>query len=603
MSMTPAARAMALVAAIAGCSSDGGPADAPVADLATWERFEAVLPRPVVAANPFDPAEIALDAEIEDPAGRVSRIPAYVHRAYDRELADGFERLTPIGDLEWRVRFTPTAPGTWRWRSVAKTRAGTETGAWQALEVGPPDGGHGFLRISPHDPRYLAHDDGTSYWALGENLCWYDGRGTFAYDDWLAKLAAEGVTYVRLWMPSWAFGLEWTERDASGAVLSSSLGDYSDRLDRAWQLDHVLDRASELGIHVMLSLQNHGAFSTEFNSEWEANPYRSANGGPIDEPGAVFTDPEARALFRRRLRYAVGRWGHSTHLLAWELWNETDLVDEPPGGPATVAAWHAEMAAELRRLDPYDHLVTTSTGGTLPIVNLLLGTRLYEELWELDGIDLVQLHLYTINFVPLEFSIALPAFLGDLARFGKPVLAAESGIDFRGPAETLAGDPGGEGLHDILWGGLFSESMGSGMTWWWDDYVDPEDLYLHFGGLAAFVDGVAFDREGFTRSPARATAPGRRLRAHLLAGSGTSLAWVENAGHTWSSPDGSTVEGGELSLAGVPPLDGDARWRARWMDPYTGRVVEDATVVTREGAAVIPVPPFTRDLALRLERR
>jgi hypothetical protein len=78
------------------------------------------------------------------------------------------------------------------------------------------------------------------------------------------------VNYVRLWMPSWAFGIEWLRRD--GETVVSSLGDYRDRLDRAWQLDHVLEAAQAHGIYVMLTLQNHGPFSLEANSQWEDEP-------------------------------------------------------------------------------------------------------------------------------------------------------------------------------------------------------------------------------------------------------------------------------------------------------------------------------------------
>ena len=125
---------------------------------------------------------------------------------------------------------------------------------------------------------------------MGENLSWYDGRGTTAYDDWLARLAAEGANYVRLWMPSWAFGIEWGE---------NGLGDYGERLDRAWQLDHVLERAEAHGIYVMLCIQNHGPFSLDTNTQWADNPYNAANGGPLEEPSEFFTDPEARRLFEQ----------------------------------------------------------------------------------------------------------------------------------------------------------------------------------------------------------------------------------------------------------------------------------------------------------------
>ena len=39
----------------------------------------------------------------------------------ERELVGGFEKRRPITGLFWAVRFSPTQPGTWRWRWVATT--------------------------------------------------------------------------------------------------------------------------------------------------------------------------------------------------------------------------------------------------------------------------------------------------------------------------------------------------------------------------------------------------------------------------------------------------------------------------------------------------
>src|SRR5581483_11424822 len=153
---------------------------------------------------------------------------------------------------------------------------------------------------------------------------------TFAYDDWLGKLAAQHATYARLWMANWGFGIEW-----------DALGSY--RLDRAWQLDEVLSRSP---LELMLCLQPHGDLSTAFNSNWAQNPYNQANGGPLESPQQFFTQPDAKRLFKQRLRYIVGRYGAYPQLLAWELFNEVDLTLEMD--PLVLSMWHQEMAQYLR---------------------------------------------------------------------------------------------------------------------------------------------------------------------------------------------------------------------------------------------------------------
>ena len=567
---------------------------APESAARTWERFETlgfVWPE---AATPSDPAQVSVTGEFEAPGGRRYEIPGFFFRDFDRTLAGGRERLAPKGRGYWKVRFTPTEPGAWRWRWIAALPEGRDESPWRVVDVAPPaPDRHGLLRTSPADDRYLRFDDGAPYFAVGENLAWYDARGTFAYDDWFAKLAAQGVTYVRLWMPSWAFGLEWTERDASGALVATSLGDYTRRLDRAWQLDTVLEAAERHGIYVMLCLQNHGAFSLTTNSEWSGNPYAAQNGGPLARPSAFFSDPSARALFRRRLRYVVARWGYSTHILSWELWNEVDLAEQP-GGTA-VLDWHTEMAAELRALDPYDHLVSTSTA--YPIA---------QPLWSLPALDLTNLHFYAMNEffaypVAPDFSTTPGLFLAARPP-GKPGLVSELGAHSAGPAETLAVDPHSIAIHDGLWGGLFGGGFGTSMTWWWDNVVDPQDLYANFGAVAAFVRDVAFDREGFAAGGAAGTGAGRELRAQALRGRTTTLVWIKNVAHQWwptaTGPDPSAVEGASLALTSA----GDGAWTARWIDAYDGHEISASIVTVAGGALTLDVPPFSRDVALRLDR-
>jgi hypothetical protein len=544
--------------------------------------------------NPFDPAAVSVIGELEGPEGQHLELPGFLHQDFDRRLVGGFEKLPPRGWTYWKVRATPTVAGVWRWRWRVTTPEGQADSPWQSVVVAEAaPGRHGFLRVSPEDSRYLRFDDGAPYFAIGENLSWYDGRGTFAYDDWFAKLAAQGVNYVRLWMPSWAFGLEWIERAPGGALTSSSLGDYARRLDRAWQLDTVLEAAERQGIYVMLCIQNHGPFSLGENTQWIDNPYNAANGGPLTAPAQFFTDPRARELFKRRLRYVVARWGYSPNVLSWELWNEVDLAEQPAG--QALLDWHTEMAGELRSLDPYDHLISTSTAIAVPT-----------PLWQLPALDLTNVHFYSASpafLAPIlpDFSI-MPSVLLGTRPPGKPTLFAELGVNSSGPAETLAIDPQSIGFHDGLWAPLFVGTYGTGMTWWWDNVVDPQNLYPHFGAIAAFVRGVAFDREGFVTGGASASAPGHTLRAQALRGRSVALVWIKNAAHQWwptdTGPHSEPVPGGTLSLSDL----GDGEWLARWIDTYDGHEIAREVVAHAGGALALAVPTFSRDVALRLER-
>lgn len=576
-------------------------------DVRVWQRFEATLPIAVAAANPFDPEQADVVVEFQAPGGDVARTPAFAYRGYTHEALDsGAERLEPAGDLEWRVRFTPTVPGLWQWRWT-RTAPNTdpEIGPWQPLRVGRNDDPtrHGFVRRSAHDDRYLTFDDGAPFFAVGENLSWADSRGTFAYELWLDRLYAEGVNYVRLWMPSWGFGLDYAPAE---------LGDYTERLDRAWQLDRVFELAEARGIQIMLSVQNHGPLDLDdfFGSGWGTNLYNADNGGPIAHPSEFWGDEEARSFFRRYLRYVVARWGYATNLLAWELLNEGNLPEQPPSF-ATMIEWHREMSETLRSHDPNRHLVTTSSSQSESVFAYWLignvGSRLpFQGVWELPEIDFTQIHAYQIGTLGVLTSTheMFPALVEPMRTFGKPTLLGETGVDFQGPAETLAVDPAGDGFHDMLWAGVFSESFGTGMTWWWDNVVDPQDWYFQFGPVADFVAGVAFDREGFLAQRPDASSVGPEVTAHALVGDETLLAWLRNAGHEYYTPDPSQVAGGTLM---VPTL-GAGKWKGHWLDTTVrgaaGHLGQVEIKVT--GPETFPltlqVPPFSKDIALRLER-
>jgi hypothetical protein len=536
-----------------------------------------------VPANPFDPAQATVRVRFRSPGGVESTVDAFWFQDYTRALVGGHEVLTPSGAPFWKLRYTPTTGGLWRWRWDATTSAGATVGRWHTLEVRRKASGHGFLRVSPRDPRYLSYDDGTPYFAVGENLAWYDQRGTYAYDDWLDQLARQGATWIRLWMPSWAMGIEWSD---------TGLGDYTKRLDRAWQLDYVLDAAAKRGIAVQLVLQNHGPFSTSINPQWDANPYNAANGGPLARPSQFFTDPVAQDLFRRRVRYIVARYGADTNLLAWELWNEADLTDGYD--PVVSTTWHRAMADYVRSIDPARHLVTSSFG---IFVN-------DPQVWSGGGLDFTQVHFYSRT----SGLVLLPDLADDvvdfararLHDFARPTLVGELGVASSGPEETMQVDPDGIGVHDGLWAGAFSGAFGGAMPWWWDSVtaVDPARYYPMFGSLASFLRDVAFDRAGFVVRDASVTGgSGRDVRAHELAGPEQTLLWVKDHGVRYDTPTPVTLSDVRVSTADLAP----GRWCTGVWDTWAGRYT-DLGAVTAGPGSTIALPPFARDVAVRMHR-
>jgi hypothetical protein len=214
--------------------------------------------------------------------------------------------------------------------------------------------------------------------------------------------------------------------------------------------------------------------------------------------------------------------------MSWELFNEVIWTDDFDNHKEKVADWHLEMAHFLKNNDPNGHLVTTSYGSDLTDENV----------WSHPDIDFTQNHFY-INTPHLERVLA-DANYRFLEAFEKPSLSGEFGL---GTSADLANaDPDGIHLHNAIWGSLFSGALGTAMTWWWDSYVHPQDLYHHFGPLASFAHGLPFLEKNLRPATASiAGLPGDLVLTPTLgwAGIGEASVAIDEAGSL--SPQGAAL--------------------------------------------------------------
>ena len=226
---------------------------------------------------------------------------------------------------------------------------------------------------------------------------------------------------------------------------------------------------------------------------------------------------------------------------------------------------------------------------------------LHRGVWNQGGVDFTQIHFYADSFPP-QRNVARNVVDWTAERFaatGRPVLFGELGVDSRGPAETRAADPEGIGIHDGLWAGVVSGGIGTAMSWWWDNLIDPEPerYYPMFGAVARFVRGVAFDREAFAPLEADVTGAARPVVAYGLAGERSVLVWLKDDAFQWFAPQSALVAGATLELRGV-----EGAWCARFYDTWAGAWGPRLPVRAQGGRLVLAVPDFAGDVALRLER-
>lgn len=407
------------------------------------------FPLPAGGATPF---AREVWAEVESPSGQVTRRPAYF-----------------AGDDRFAVRVRAEEKGDYRLRRVTElTRAGSVEHA-----VAPERAVRGVDRVATLPPvrrdtsgarDRLVRADGTAYVPVGFNLAWSTEPDAGAqYRRWFGAMREHGLNWTRVWMCHWAYqNLDWLPPQRGE---SPPPGFLDLRVAARW--DEIITAAEESGVYVQLVLQHHGQYSQKVNPNWGENPWNTARGGFLREPGDFFTSEIARDLTRMKYRYIVARWGYSPAILAWELFNEVHWVDpiHLAKDERTVAAWHDEMAAFLRAQDTYDHLVTTSHDE--------LDSGVYR------AMDFLQPHLYAAN---------LPAVVRELP----PGLAGERRVVFYGEFgfdrdRVPAADVAAGVLHvPPVWPSLLGTADAPAQPWLGDQVISSGRA-AELGAVARFI--------------------------------------------------------------------------------------------------------------------
>ena len=553
--------------------------------LKIYDRLTLDLDVRATFDNPFDSSDINIEAHVTGPNTRWT-VPAFFYAPYERnDNARRSRRTSLTGPPRWQARLSFPKPGKYEITVIARDRSGLKKAEPVIVNVADADV-PGHVRRHKSDHRYFVTDRGETYFAVGANVCWGEtwgegGRHIFAYDEWFPKYAAQGCNFARLWL-----SLEWNDL----ATITQYSGYDQMDLQRAWHLDHVFELAEKYGIRLMLCFDAHGMLRNKkrLHGFWEDSPLHPDHGAPIQKPVEFFTNEKMLKAYRNRLRYLVARFGYSTSVFAWEFFNEVDLIDDYNG--KLVSDWHRDMARYLRSIDPWNHLITTSYANPK-------GDPVVENLPELD---LTQSHHYQAP--DIAAAIARDIAQKPAAK-NRPHLQGEFGINHSG-AETGKIDPAGIHIHNGLYACVGQLHAGTPMSWWWDSYINPRNLYPVFGGFNRWIEGFDFVAQQPKKLNATFADENTTLRASGLIGKNRALIWIQNPHHTWKNaakPDYTPRPSKEtrLIIKDIQP----GRWNIEHFDTQAGRPTSLMIKTAQPNRTLtIPLARIEWDTAFRLHR-
>jgi hypothetical protein len=442
-----------------------------------YEKAEATFTLNTTYSNPYDSAVIQVDAIITPPSGPAITVPCFY---YVPAVFNGGNATLNNAGATWMLRYAPTQTGSYsvKIRAIPNGNTGTQYFSPVATNVFTVTAGTlpGFIRLDASNKQFYRFDNGTPYYPVGLDIAWNDGTLLPGYyTNYFNSIGNNGISWMRYWLTDFARqALEWSSGQWSGFY--GGLGVYSQQ--SAGMLDSVINACNENNIYMQLTLQHHGQFSTSVNPEWSGNPYNTANGGIINDPCLFFTDVASIGQAKKQYRYIIARWGYSTNIFAWELFNEVNETSTNAGVEcvqASIVSWHNTMSAYFKAVDINKRLVTSSCGDPGdPILAAMDGTN--------TSLDILQFHDYPGS--PVE----VPVLSDDITSlsYTKASLCGEFGLsgNYNNTAPVW-NDNDGDHVRKTMWIGMMNKVPD--MFWYWDGYIDSKNLYTMFTPFNIFM--------------------------------------------------------------------------------------------------------------------
>lgn len=455
--------------------------------------------------NPYNPEDISVEAVFTAPSGWQRTVYGFYYRDYARDDVNNQWHELPT-DYPWRIRFAAHENGAWQVSVTVKYRTSsgiTDIGYVNLGYTVVQGSNPGNLQVGNSGYHLRFSGTGESFFAMGASIT---GQGAtcigvnapyikFKQDRAMWELYAQsGANFGRPWLGHTIWTPELEE-----------VNNYHNRQAYMWEWDQIMRLAEDSGIYLKIVLES----SIDFEylngygcqMDWSHNPYESiAPNGVIED---FFSDPQVIQVYKRKLRYMVARWGYSTNVAAWELFNEVDGVGQyrwptdnvgryntEPAFRQMLVDWHQNIFSYFRDTLRDQHLLTTSAKDGL-----------YWPLYDLEDCDIVSFHQYLNhrNANLIDRFKAVGTQRGQYNDYGqprKPVLMDEFAAS--GANQTLEVCDASVFTNDI-WAAAMMGQYGAGLYWFprpvlGDTGVGPA---FNFHALRDFFSDIDFEQHDF----------------------------------------------------------------------------------------------------------
>ena len=429
--------------------------------IGLYEKFEISFKLDGKWMNPFDPEQVRIDAFFTTPEGKILTIPGFFYQEF---YVNAQNQVEKVGDPVWKVRFAPSIPGRYSYFIRAANQGQEIRIPAEEFICESYNTNRGFVKVSKSNSLYFDFTDGTPFFGIGMDRIQGDEGNCYQ------RFSDSGGNFNRLFLTNGKVDIQEITRDPDRP--DRGLGKIN--LENSWNLDKLLELGETLGIYHMLTLTN----QYNFNRQWKIHTFNKANGGILDSKNEYFTNEEAMQYFERYLRYLVARWGYSTAVFSWDLWNEYSAM----GIEVEVAIpWHVRMAHYLDSLDIFDHIIHTNDG-------LFNGS---DKMHSLPEMEIVSTNTYATKDIAYLASVWTRRMIGTIQ---KPYVLTEYGMGHNPP-------PGGYGVmdperrmvHNGLWSPLMNGSAATGMPWearWLNDSI----FFTYIQAIHKIADNVPFSK-------------------------------------------------------------------------------------------------------------